>query len=54
MDPSNKGSLDYDEFSKNLCRHAKMSNAKLYVVYKSAMEGGKLSMKRLFKNLGGC
>ena len=53
IDPSNKGSLDYDEFSKNVSRHIKLSNPKLYVIYKYSCEKDKLSMKKLFKNLGG-
>ena len=53
MDPSNKGYLDFDEFSRNLGRHIKLSNPKVYMIYKHSMEKDKLSMKKLFGNLGG-
>jgi hypothetical protein len=32
----------------------KIPNTKLYVIYKYSMDKDKLSMKKLFKNLGGC
>lgn len=53
MDPQNKGFLSYDEFSRNLGRHLKLSNQKLYVIFKYSTEKEQLSMKKLFKNLGG-
>lgn len=53
MDPSNKGYLEFDEFSRNLSRHLKLSNPELYVIYKYSIDKDQLSMKKLFKNLGG-
>lgn len=49
IDPCNKGCLDFDEFSKNVNRHVKLSNPKLYVIFKYSCEKDKLSMKKLFK-----
>lgn len=53
VDPSNKGFLSYDEFSRNLSRHIKLSNQKTYVIFKYSLEKEQLSMKKLFRNLGG-
>ena len=53
VDPSNKGFLEFDDFSKNVGRHVKLSNPELYVIYKYSIDKEQLSMKKLFKNLGG-
>jgi hypothetical protein len=45
--------LDYDEFSKNVSRHVRLSNPELYSLYKSAIEKDVLDMKKLFKVVGG-
>lgn len=34
IDPQNRGSLSYDDFSRNLSRHVKISNQKMYVIFK--------------------
>jgi len=53
VDPSNRGLLEFDEFSKNLSRHLKLTNPELYVIFKYSIDKEQLSMKKLFKNLGG-
>ena len=45
--------LEYDEFSKNLSRHVKLSNPELYTLYKSAIDKELLDMRKLFKIVGG-
>jgi hypothetical protein len=45
--------LEYDEFSKNVSRHVKLSNPELYSLYKSGIEKDVLDMKKLFKVVGG-
>lgn len=53
IDPSNRKYLEYDEFSKNLLRHVKLSNPELYSLYKSGIDKELLDMKKLFKVMGG-
>jgi hypothetical protein len=53
IDPANKKYLEYDEFSRNLSRHVKLSNPESYSLYKSAIEKDLLDMKKLFKVIGG-
>jgi hypothetical protein len=53
VDPANRGSLEYEDFSKNISRVIKLSNPELYSVFKFAIDRDQLSMKRLFKGLGG-
>lgn len=53
IDPSNKKSLEFDEFSKNVSRHVKLSNSELYCLYKSSIDKELLDMKKLFKTIGG-
>jgi hypothetical protein len=53
IDPANKKHLEYDEFSKNLSRHLKLSNPELYSLYKAGIEKEVLEMKKLFKVIGG-
>ena len=53
MDPENKGCLGYDEFYKSLCKLVKVTHPETYVIYKNCMENGCLSMKQLFRALGG-
>jgi hypothetical protein len=53
VDPTNKGYLEYDDFSKNISRLLKLTNPELYSVFKFAIDKDVLSMKKLFKGLGG-
>ena len=53
IDPSNKGFLSYDEFTKNLSRHIKLTNPEYYIIYKISKDKERLCMKKLFKAMGG-
>ena len=53
IDPSNKGCLCYDEFYKNIRNLVKLTHPETFVVFKSNLQQSKLSMKQLFKSLGG-
>lgn len=53
VDPAGKQSLSYDDFSKNLSKIVKLTSPELYALYKTSIEKEKLSMKKLFKVLGG-
>ena len=53
MDPNNKKFLSYDEFHKNMGRIVKLSHPETYVIFKNNKQQECVSMKSLFKSLGG-
>lgn len=53
IDPNNKGCLGYDEFHGNLCNIVPLTHPEAYVIFKNNKQQDKLSMKQLFKSLGG-
>ena len=53
VDPTNEKSLTYDQFHKNISKLVKLSYPEVYLMFKTCMEGERLSMKEFFKLLGG-
>ena len=53
IDPSNKGFLSYDDFHKNVNKMVKLTHPEAYVIFKANKQQDNLSMKMLFKYLGG-